>query len=183
MCGKHTNFLTDQPILQYWCGKDWKTRLVPIVRQVHFSPCFESVSVHVPRVGHGLWLLCVSNRWSTPTSNGTNHRSFQPVFGILIFFIFMHPINGSHPLLWIDETRPKSSQCVIVVYYESIKWELKIRLIYEYRSDERLKTKNEESTLLTDTGLVVELEHLKTKTRLIDEKFPSVRGECETSMW
>ncbi len=48
---------------------------------------------------------------------------------------------------------------------------------------ERLKTKNEESTHLTDTGLVVELEHLKTKTRLIDEKFPSVRGECETSMW
>jgi hypothetical protein len=28
--------------------------------------------------------------------------------------------------------------------------------------------------------LVVELEHLKTKTRLKDEKFVSVRGECET---
>jgi hypothetical protein len=27
---------------------------------------------------------------------------------------------------------------------------------------------------------VVELEHLKTKTRLKDEKFASVRGECET---
>ncbi len=25
----------------------------------------------------------------------------------------------------------------------------------------------------------MELEHLKTKTRLIDEKFTSVRGECE----
>jgi hypothetical protein len=60
--------------------------------------------------------------------------------------------------------------------------DLKIRLIYEYRCDEILKTKNEESTHLTDTGLVVELEHLKTKTRLIDEKFVSVRGECETSM-
>jgi hypothetical protein len=34
----------------------------------------------------------------------------------------------------------------------------------------------------SDTGLVVELEHHKTKTRLIDEKFASVRGECETSM-
>ncbi len=32
----------------------------------------------------------------------------------------------------------------------------------------------------TDTGLVVEQEHLKTKTRLKDEKFASVRGECET---
>ncbi len=68
----------------------------------------------------------------------------------------------------------------IVVYYESIKRELKRRLIYEYRCDERLKTKNEESTRLADTGLVVELEHLKTKTRLIDEKFASVIGECET---
>jgi hypothetical protein len=44
---------------------------------------------------------------------------------------------------------------------------MKIRLIYEYRCDERLN---------------VELEHLKRKTRLIDEKFASVRGECETSM-
>jgi hypothetical protein len=51
--------------------------------------------------------------------------------------------------------------------------------MYDYRCDERLKTKNEESTLLTDTGLVVELEHLKTKTRLKDEKFASVKGECE----
>ena len=56
----------------------------------------------------------------------------------------------------------------ICVYYESIKREPKIRGIYECRCDERLKTKNEESTRLTDTGLVVGLEHLKTKTRLID---------------
>jgi hypothetical protein len=48
------------------------------------------------------------------------------------------------------------------------------------KCDERLKTKNEESTRLVDTGLVVELEHLKTKTRLKDEKFASVKGECET---
>ena len=62
----------------------------------------------------------------------------------------------------------------IIVYYESIKRNLKRRLIYEYRCDERLKTKSEESTRLTDTGLVVELEHLKTKTWLIDKKFESV---------
>jgi hypothetical protein len=68
------------------------------------------------------------------------------------------------------------------VYYESIKRELKRRLIYEYRCDERLKTKTEESTRVTDTGLVVELEHLKIKTRLIDDKFASVRGECEMQM-
>jgi hypothetical protein len=28
------------------------------------------------------------------------------------------------------------------------------------------------------TGLVVELEHLKIKTRLTNEKFSSVMGEC-----
>ena len=67
----------------------------------------------------------------------------------------------------------------MIVYYESTKGEVKRRLIYEYRCDERLKTKTEESTRLTDTRLVVELEHLKIKTRLIDEKFASVRGECE----
>jgi hypothetical protein len=71
---------------------------------------------------------------------------------------------------------------LLVVYCESIKRELKRRLIYEYRCDERLKTKEEESIRLADTGLVVELEHLKTKTRLIDEKFPSVRVEYETSI-
>ena len=43
---------------------------------------------------------------------------------------------------------------------------------------ERLKTKVEESTLLSDTGVFGELEHLKIKTRLIDERFPSVMGEC-----
>jgi hypothetical protein len=42
-----------------------------------------------------------------------------------------------------------------VVYYESIKREPKRRLLHDYRCDERLKTKNEESALLTDTGLVV----------------------------
>jgi len=64
------------------------------------------------------------------------------------------------------------------VYYESINRDLKIRLIYECRCDERLKTQSEESTRLTYTGLVEELEHLKIKTRLIDEKFVSVMGEC-----
>jgi len=57
------------------------------------------------------------------------------------------------------------STSYFVVYYESIKRDLKRRLIYEYRCDERLITKNEESTRLTHTGFVMELEHLKTKTR------------------
>ena len=36
--------------------------------------------------------------------------------------------------------------------------EVKRRLIYEYRYDERLKTKNEESTLLTDKNVCVTLQ-------------------------
>jgi hypothetical protein len=46
----------------------------------------------------------------------------------------------------------KCGSILQVVYYESIKRELKRRLTYEYRRDERLKTKNEESTRLADTG-------------------------------
>ncbi len=65
----------------------------------------------------------------------------------------------------------------IVVYYESINRELKTRPIYECRCDERLKTKAEESTRLAYTGLLVELEHLKIETTLIDEMFTSVMGE------
>ena len=66
---------------------------------------------------------------------------------------------------------------MIVVYYESIKRELKIRCIYECQCDERLQTKTKEFTCLTYTGLVVKLEHLKIETRLIDEKFANVMGD------
>ena len=59
----------------------------------------------------------------------------------------------------------------------SCKRELKIRLIYECRCDERLKTQAEESTRLVYTGLVEELEHLKIKTRLISAKPVNVMGE------
>ena len=61
------------------------------------------------------------------------------------------------------------------VYYESIKRKLKIRCIYECRCDERLQTNTKEFTLLVYTGLVVELEHLKIETRLIDEKFENTK--------
>ena len=51
--------------------------------------------------------------------------------------------------------------------------------MYECRCDERLKTIAEESTCLTFTQLVGELEHLKIEERLTDERFPSVMGECD----
>ncbi len=66
-----------------------------------------------------------------------------------------------------------------LVYYESIKWEQKRRPIYEWRCDERLKTKAEGSTRLAYNGLLGGLEHLKIETRLIDERFVSLMGECD----
>ena len=65
-----------------------------------------------------------------------------------------------------------------VVYYESLKRDLKRRPKYEYRCDESLKPKVEGSTRLTYTGLREGLEHLTIKTRLINERFPSVMGVC-----
>jgi len=67
---------------------------------------------------------------------------------------------------------------LLVVYYESIKRELKRRPIHECRCDERLKTKAEGSARLAYSGLLEGLERLKIKTRLIDEKFVRVMGEC-----
>ena len=58
--------------------------------------------------------------------------------------------------MWTHGSEPTN----IFVYYESIKREVQIRSIYECRCDERLQTKTKEFTLLTYTGLVVELEHL-----------------------
>jgi hypothetical protein len=65
----------------------------------------------------------------------------------------------------------------VFVYYESMKRKLKIKPMYECQCNGRLQTKR--FMRLAHTGLVVELEHLKIKTRLTNEKFSSVKGECE----
>jgi hypothetical protein len=62
-------------------------------------------------------------------------------------------------LLWIDKAKAN------------------IKPIYECWCNGRLQTKR--FTRLTHTGLVMELEDLKIKTRLTNEKFASVKGECE----
>jgi hypothetical protein len=69
-----------------------------------------------------------------------------------------------------------------VFIIKSIKRERKTRPIYDRRCDERLEPKDDESTCLTYTGFLVELEYLKIETRLIDEKFASVMGECDLDM-
>ncbi len=76
----------------------------------------------------------------------------------------------------VRRIREVGRQC-FVVCYESRKRELKTRPTYEYRCDERLKTKVEKSTCIQYTGLFGELEHLKIKTRLINEMSESVMGE------
>ena len=48
------------------------------------------------------------------------------------------------------------------------------------RCYERLQTKTKEFTRLTYTGLVVELEHLKIETRLINATFANAMGEYVT---
>jgi hypothetical protein len=76
-------------------------------------------------------------------------------------------------------TTPEGRDNLLFIMNESIKREVKIKPIYECRCDERLQTKTKRFTRLSYTGLVAELEQLKIKTRLTNEKFPSVKGECE----
>ena len=66
-----------------------------------------------------------------------------------------------------------------VVYYESINRELKTKLMYECRCDERLKTKVEESTRLTCTVLhdKTNQKHLEIKMRSTSEKSGNAMGE------
>jgi hypothetical protein len=47
------------------------------------------------------------------------------------------------------------------IYYETTNRDLKRRLIYECRCDERIQTKSEGSTRLTYTEFLERLEHLK----------------------
>jgi hypothetical protein len=89
----------------------------------------------------------------------------------------MSPKNYNSGGLFHTKTMKSKKPVKRVVYYESMKRNLKIKPIYECRCDERLQTKR--FTRLSHTGLVVELEHLKIKTRLTNEKFASVKGECE----
>ncbi len=59
-----------------------------------------------------------------------------------------------------------------------IKREVNRILIYTCRCNDRLKTKDEGSIRLTYTKLRDGMEHLKIETRLRDERFESVKGEC-----
>jgi hypothetical protein len=60
----------------------------------------------------------------------------------------------------------------------SRKREFRRRPIYEYRCDERLKTKVERPTRLVYTGFLGGLEHLKIEMRLIDTRFTRRTPHC-----
>jgi hypothetical protein len=81
----------------------------------------------------------------------------------------MDPLENPESLMTSRRKRQREDQ---IVYYQSIKRELNIRL-------GRLKVKSEGPTRLTYAGFREGLEHLKIETRLTDERFTSVRGECE----
>ena len=85
--------------------------------------------------------------------------------------------SKSPPLVDCAGCTPEAVKKRSVVYYESLKRELKTKPIKECRCDERLQTRVEESTRLACPRLVAELEHLKIETRLIDEMFASEMGE------
>ena len=57
----------------------------------------------------------------------------------------------------------RQGNLVFVVYYKSIKREVKTSPICDCRCDERLKPKDDASTCLTYTGLLEELEYLKDR--------------------
>ena len=77
---------------------------------------------------------------------------------------------------------------LFIVYHETMgctgclllinKVRVKQKPIHECRCDERLQVKVEGTARLTYTVLYGGVEHLKIETRLIDERFTSVMGEC-----
>jgi hypothetical protein len=128
--------------------------------------------------------------FSTPTGKILRVDSHVVSLQICVWFCKSFRQNQSHWPLKYSRQHEGSHQrfqydthLTQIVYYESIKREVKTRPIYECRCDERLKTKTEKSTCLPYTGFHGELEHLKIKTRLIDEMFVSVMGEYVSLKW
>ena len=118
---------------------------------------------------------------------GVSNRAVAIVSAVLVLVLGVAVLlNGDERSGLLEDTFNDKVQMVSEIhraktcfYYESIKREFKISPIYECRCDERLQTNTKEVTHLVYTGLVVELEHLKIKTRLTNEKLTRVKGECE----
>ncbi len=79
-------------------------------------------------------------------NNNIRHKgdSVRGTINIMVSNLINYPVRRESswdPCGWY-----KCKEFFLFVYYESRKWELKTRPIYECRYDERLKTKDEEST-------------------------------------
>ncbi len=101
------------------------------------NPCLRGISLPVSDLDRPfLW----SVRRTRSSGSGTGHGCFTQDE----LLKFRKTINHYNVL------------CVYcVVYYETIKWKLKMKPISECWCDERLKTKAEESKSLSDTGLFI----------------------------
>ena len=100
----------------------------------------------------------------------TNHPSFILLFSFFFSFFLKSEVR--------TVIHVKESKLCFIYYEQQIKRELKGINICGCRCNERLKAKTDGSTRLAYTGLRGELEHLTIETRLIDESFESVMGEC-----
>jgi hypothetical protein len=142
------------------------TQYLPSVIQTLTHTCLHR-SIDTDRHTHGIFRSPARLRLSETCWERAWHHTRDSRTYVHVYSIFVRMVLG-----WIKTQR--------VVDYESIKWEFKIRCIYECRCDARLQVKTKEFTRLTYTGLVVELEHLKIETRLINEKFVNTMGEYVT---
>ncbi len=119
-----------------------------------------------------------SNEFYTESSSPSHH---QPGCEILTNF---NNLFGN-PLYWTIFLLCKCIPAHIkkkIVYYESIKWELNTRLIYECRCDERLKAKTERSTRLSGyTVLCGGLEHWKVSNIWIVTQNTSRQGSTHVA--
>jgi hypothetical protein len=72
----------------------------------------------------------------------------------------------------------------LFVYYESIKWELKIRCMYECRCDERLQTKTKKFTCLVYPGLGPTVNNFFYFTVILFIYYESTKRKLKTKyMW
>ena len=67
----------------------------------------------------------------------------------------------------------------LFIYYEQLKREVQRIHISVCRCNERLKVKTDGSKELVYTGLSGDVEHITIQTRLTDESFKCVMGECD----
>jgi hypothetical protein len=175
MQGEHAESLPDNAILQWRCGKEWKTRLAPIAREAAFFPDHGGPSFSHAAEASGErkeeWCEQPASRirrargwrfevWTGRTTRTSGRaRALSPACRQPLACCLVQRrqvqcvVNSLHNCTCSTHTVPYG--------IPEIKWEVKRILIYECPCNERLKSKAKGSTLLVYTGLWEGLEHLK----------------------